>query len=767
METKHKDILRLEEVYGIVIEESSFKVENGEVVELSLFNQHISDCSSLSVLQNLTSLDLDNNQISDCSSLTVLQNLTSLYLGNNQISDCSSLAVLQNLTSLGLDNNQISDCSSLAVLQNLTRLDLRNNQISDCSSLTVLQNLTSLYLGNNQIATIPESFLELDMKWHLGWKVGGLVLDNNPLTHPPRDVIESGMDAVRLYYDTLKNSTNTTPLNEAKLIILGEPNAGKTSFVNRLLYDKFDKRSESTIGTNIHQYRFESRGEEYKLNIWDFGGQEIQQSIHHLFLTSKALYMVVLDARNDESPTKWLETIKGFDKEADIIIAVNQIDVNAHPNINERELRTISPNVVGVFYISCLLNEHHGLNELIDFVKLQTTKIPSIGEQYPSAWLDIKNKLEEYKSDKIPYMSMDTYHSLCSDYGVNREQSDVFLAVLDTIGTVRWFKDFAFANHQVFNPSWLTVGLYAILMAKRVQDNDGLISVQEIKAILRVLNDENTHGFEYKEEHAVFFVEAIVYYKFAFKKTETTYLIPKGFSKKAPYGAQLEKYSSDQYRKYEIKFKDFLPSWILHKLMVQMFAHVRDGHFWFYGFVYSCDGTDALIELNEGAKTLRIFVDKTNTKVYDIVEFCLLKVFSDTIVLDVEKWVFFGENNRSKASLAQLQKFKKENITPYRDNDTLESRPVAELLDYFSHAEQPTQKSIELIEKLQNEIQDIKHKQELQELKLDMQKLQGDISDKDKVSIMGRVKESVEHLKWIEDHKETGIMLYELIKGIF
>jgi small GTP-binding protein len=570
---------------------------------------------------------------------------------------------------LDLSNNKISNIDELGKLKKLTKLDLNNNKISNIDELGKLEKLTWLDLSHNKISNIDElGKLE---------KLTGLFVDNNPIISPPIEVVNSGIDAIRSYI----KDNNKEYLREAKLIILGEPDSGKSSFVRRLLHNKFDEHSKSTLGSDIHPYNFfDDKQNKYKLNIWDFGGQDIQQSIHHLFLTPKALYLVMLDARGDESPIKWLETIKGFDKNANIIIAINQIDINSYPNVNEREIKKFSNNIIGFFYISCKIDNHPELANLIKCIKKEIIKLPSIQEKYPKKWINIKSDIEIRKQNKTNYMNISSYHSLCEPIGVADKDADIFLEVLDNIGTIRWFNDFDYNDFQIFNPSWLSVGLYHILTNDSMKKDNGIIDKNKIKAILNSINSDE-YGFKYKEDEVPFFIEAIIRYKFAFLKNNK-YLIPKGFNQKPIENIDFDRFESKKYIQYIIEFEDFAPSWIVHRLMISMFTNI-DKQYWFYGFVYNHNEYNGLIELSEDSKKLFIHIDKNNKKMYHTIKFLLLDIFGDTIVLNIKEWVKFGKDNKSIANLSQLQNYKNKNIEMYRDSDTLEEIEVANLLDFF------------------------------------------------------------------------------------
>ena len=131
-------------------------------------------------LTNLTKLYLWENSISDISSVAGLTNLTKLYLQDNFISDISALADLTNLIELDLDGNSISDITAVAGLTNLTELDLQDNFISDITAVAGLTNLTKLYLDNNFISDISAvagltNLKSLDLGYNLIFDLSPLI----------------------------------------------------------------------------------------------------------------------------------------------------------------------------------------------------------------------------------------------------------------------------------------------------------------------------------------------------------------------------------------------------------------------------------------------------------------------------------------------------------------------------------------------------------------------------------------------------------------
>src|SRR5206468_5042659 len=118
------------------------------------------------------------------------------------------------------------------------------------------------------------------------------------------------------------------PLNEAKLILLGRGEVGKTCLVNRLVHDRFVSTT-MTRGVQITPWPVQSEGETVRLHVWDFGGQEIQHATHQFFLTESSLYLVVLNGRagaEDEDAEYWLKFVKTFGGSSPAIVVLNKFE---------------------------------------------------------------------------------------------------------------------------------------------------------------------------------------------------------------------------------------------------------------------------------------------------------------------------------------------------------------------------------------------------------------------------------------------------------
>ena len=80
----------------------------------------------------------------------------------------------------------------------------------------------------------------------------GIFLDGNPLEYPPVEIIKKGQEAIRSYVRSLEGEKK--PLNEVRVLLIGEGGAGKTSLVKRLLGEPFDPKEPQTHGINIRDW---------------------------------------------------------------------------------------------------------------------------------------------------------------------------------------------------------------------------------------------------------------------------------------------------------------------------------------------------------------------------------------------------------------------------------------------------------------------------------------------------------------------------------
>ena len=194
-----------------------------------------------------------------------------------------------------------------------------------------MQNLFTLNLQNNPIEFLPPWITDfnMDIKWdEYGIDDGYINFFDNPLKSPPPEIVQQGREAIRNYLRQLKEQS-ADYLFEAKMLILGEPGAGKTSMAWKMENPNcaLPMEDDTTKGIDVKRYYFPLKKEDFKwfqypenldnqhfrLNLWDFGGQEIYKATHRFFLSRRSLYALVADSRNEDTDFNyWLNIVEVF-----------------------------------------------------------------------------------------------------------------------------------------------------------------------------------------------------------------------------------------------------------------------------------------------------------------------------------------------------------------------------------------------------------------------------------------------------------------------
>ncbi|MBN4000763.1 COR domain-containing protein, partial [Nostoc sp. LPT] len=360
-----------------------------------------------------------------------------------------------------LSGNQLTTLpEAIARLQQLTSLDLRDNQLTTLpEAIARLQQLTSLDLRDNQLTTLPEAIAHLE-------KLTSLNLRDNPIEKPPPEIVAKGIKAIRDYFRQLE-AEGTDYLYEAKLLIVGEGGAGKTTLAKKIEDQNYQLREEdSTKGIEVIHWRFPmENGREFRVNIWDFGGQEIYHATHQFFLTKRSLYVLVADTRKEETDFYyWLNVVEMLSDNSPLLIIKNEKQ-NRHREINERELRGQFTNLKET--LSTNLATNRGLEQVLEQIKHYVKNLPHIGSPLPKTWVRVREALE---SDPRNYISLDEYLNICQQNGFTQRNDKLRLSsYLHDLGVCLHFQEDPLLNKTVIlKPKWGTDAVYKVLDNEKV-----------------------------------------------------------------------------------------------------------------------------------------------------------------------------------------------------------------------------------------------------------------------------------------------------------
>lgn len=598
-----KGLVGLSQLRNLYLYDNKIKGVKGlkglQLTSLSLYNNQINEIKELELLPQLTSLYLGKNKISEIKGLERLEKLINLYLSENQISDIKGLEGLVQLTDLDLSDNQISEIKGLEGLSQLTDLDLSENQISEIKGLEGLEQLTELYLGENQIIDIsPLRFLiekgfDIDIDIDSDFMADNVIdLGGNPLEDSLISIlnIEDKQEKRKALLDYLANKKlGERPFREAKLMLLGEGEAGKTNFRNYIMGLPFEQAKSATTGIAIDRKNVTIQGNDYRVNVWDFGGQWIQQQLHKFFITDESIYIIILNARNSEEPTKWLKWIKSYTTDSKAFVVVNKMDDNFSHQLVENKLKEEYPFIEGFYYISLRdaaqnkANAKQLVDSLWQAIQQCILTLKNIESPVASNYHNLKNDLEDnYLKDKN-YIDFSTYEKLFKKHKVLGDK-ETLLKVLEKIGTVRYFSTF---DKLILNPEWLSGGVYKILMSEKAsKEQFGILKEADLKAIMCETRNERDK-FPYRDAEQSFIIQMMKDFELAYiDSAEKTYFIPSLFKPDIPADLSKEAvyHYPDVHFTFEFKHAAF-PEELISKFIVRFFEKKYKAFYWKNGIL--------------------------------------------------------------------------------------------------------------------------------------------------------------------------------------
>jgi internalin A len=355
---------------------------------------------SIGELKNLQKLRLFENGLTVLpESIGQLTQLRSLRLWGNQLRALpESISQLKRLELLDISRNALTALpESIGQLSQLRGLYVQRNELRDVpKSIGQLQQLRWLYLSENKLTDLPNTLQQLH-------SLREIYLHGNEQLGIPREILGPRWEKVsnsgatptkaqrilRYYFLACGGSW---PLNEAKLILIGRGEVGKTCIVNRLERNVFEDTSK-TVGISITQWPIRLNNvEDVRLHVWDFGGQEIMHATHQFFLTERSLYLLVLCGRQggeDAEAEYWLQLIESFGGDSPVIVVLNKI--TEHPfDLNRRALQGKYPAVREFIRVDC--KDGTGIGELHGAIYRETDALKGLRTAFPASWVAIKDR---------------------------------------------------------------------------------------------------------------------------------------------------------------------------------------------------------------------------------------------------------------------------------------------------------------------------------------------------------------------------------------
>ncbi|MBD5162907.1 MAG: GTP-binding protein [Oscillibacter sp.] len=434
-------------------------------------------------LENLQVLSLEGNHLMDTGGPPLsMKKLIHLDAARGGFSQFPDFLLIPTLQGLAFNCQERFLPENFVALTSLRELYLTHSKIIALpENIGALTQLKTLHLYDCNIRSLPASLSAIS-------SLTNLELEETPLaqTIPPEILKQSAKEIISYY---LKQQSNAPKqfFNESKMVIVGQGHVGKTCILNRLINNTYAE-NPSTEGIDISEWYFQDQNQGYKLNVWDFGGQEIYHSTHQFFLTERSLYLLVWDALAEEEYGRidyWLKTIQSFAAESPIIIVVNKCDndIGRIRRIDKEDYQSRFPQIKDVFYVSC--KDDIRIGELRKYIESLAISLPLMKTTWLSSWMSVRQALEERSRHEnfIPYQ---TYLEICASKDIGDDEALSLAKYLHDLGIILFYHDDPLLkNLVILSSEWGTDAVYKVLdeQEQLLKGRNGILRMEDLPKI--------------------------------------------------------------------------------------------------------------------------------------------------------------------------------------------------------------------------------------------------------------------------------------------
>jgi internalin A len=523
-----------------------------QLKELVLFGNCLTHVPpEIGQLAQLTALELDQNQLTNLPpEIGQLTQLISLTLFDNQLTSIpSEMGRLTQLGALRIDQNQLTSIPpEIGQLTRLTQLNLGWNKLTSIppeigrlselthlflhfNNLTTipqeteqLTQLTEIYLGENQLTSVPSNIGRFA---HLR----RLDLDHNPLNDALQAAYFQGITECLGYLRSLADSVR---LYEAKLLLVGEGNVGKSCILAALCGEKFEKRP-TTHGIEIKDVKVTTTEDQstripsstvITLHGWDFGGQNVYRVTHQFFYSRRSLYLIVWNARDTAEKCDvvgWLERIRlRVGDEARVLVVCTQVDtVDRLPRIDDVGLRArFGTMIPSDGFIEVDSESGRGIDRLRELIAREACLLPQMGEPFGRKWKEARDAVLKVKQAQIKY---DTFRDKCREQQLSDIDTKTLAVMLHDQGHIVYFDDDQTLRDMVIlKPEWLSKAIGYILEDKLTNEAGGIL---DHRRLLGIWHDDRKATEKYDPRFHPYFLRLMERFDVSYQINEQSSLL--------------------------------------------------------------------------------------------------------------------------------------------------------------------------------------------------------------------------------------------------
>lgn len=538
----------------------------------------------------------------------------------------------------------------------LSKTPLR--RIPEC--IRHLKKLGWLRLTDLELEELPDWFPDLKLSFHTTMRPNGISLRNTKVKGVDMSIFSQPQEMILQWFEERKKG-NEVPLNEIKVVFLGNGEVGKSHTIARLLNNGEEPGASfsgsATPGIAIESKEYDIDGQKVQVHFWDFGGQDILYSMHRMFLTKRTIYVILVDARNETKSTQardWLDTVKSFAEDAPVLLVVNKIDQNPNASIDEQGLKSKYSNLKSVIYMSALKDGREKFNANFATAMLDVIRLSGVLEiKWPRKWTQVKAELQNMKTS---YIFNDAYTELCQNCGVTENRENLLEWFNDLGVSFCHCRDYKLKDYVILRPDWITNAIYTILFNKRNEIDNGMISLNEISRLLTTAPEEQSDILrvrpeeQYKWGEIRYILDVVNEFRLSYSVSQEMEFFPMLCKENSKPVAQ--EYADDPNTlEFRMEF-EYLPNNVLHRLMVENWKDLDTDNIWLTGvrFIQRSTGLSAVVRID---KNLLLIYVRCENKLHSpntylsIIKDSVDYIWKDLSLQEPKMWLIYKVDGKS------------------------------------------------------------------------------------------------------------------------
>ena len=165
--------------------------------------------------------------------------------------------------------------------------------------------------------------------------------------------------------------------NELKIIVIGNSNTGKTSFVNKWTKGTFTDFYKATVVSEFSYKIFQYKEKFYRIQLWDLAGQDQNTHITKIFSKNSHGCIVLCDITNKDTlkdTLKWKESVDESTRFIDgeilpSVLVQNKIDLVEEDALkDEEEIKKFAEDNKYIGYFRTSVKMGIGVDECMEFL---------------------------------------------------------------------------------------------------------------------------------------------------------------------------------------------------------------------------------------------------------------------------------------------------------------------------------------------------------------------------------------------------------------